>query len=129
MRPIPGTFRFGWVVFWDTVLFSLYYTAYRADYDVFEESDETSSQDSTEDNVAFILDLLKLLISGTSLENFLTSKESASRLKQSLRLVTKALDIGDALEEVQNGSADGKSQRSQNRFIHRPHFHRVQKQS
>nr|CDS25580.1 exocyst complex component 2 [Hymenolepis microstoma] len=97
--------------------------------DVIGESDETSSQDSTEDSVAFILDLLKLLISGTSLENFLASKERAFGLKQSLRLVTKALDIGDALEEVQNGSVGGQSQRSQNRLIHRPHFHRLQKQS
>uniref|UniRef100_A0A0R3SIB8 Serine/threonine protein kinase n=1 Tax=Hymenolepis diminuta TaxID=6216 RepID=A0A0R3SIB8_HYMDI len=72
------------------------------------------------------LDLLKLLISGNSLENFLASKESAAGLKQSLRLVTKALDAGELFEDDQSGFVDVKSQLSQNRFVHRPHFRRQQ---
>lgn len=37
--------------------------------------DDAAGRDTVEANVNFILDLLKLLISGESLENFLSSKE------------------------------------------------------
>ncbi|KAL5965610.1 Exocyst complex component 2 [Taenia solium] len=84
--------------------------------------DDAAGRDTVEANVNFILDLLKLLISGESLENFLSSKEAALDLKRSLWLVAKALDAGETFVGSL-GAFDSPSthlQRTRNRFIHLP---------
>lgn len=53
---------------------------------------------------------------------YYVSFRTAADLKQSLRLVARALDAGDMLGDSQNDLTNGHSQRSQKRFIHRPHF-------
>ncbi|CDS37200.1 exocyst complex component 2 [Echinococcus multilocularis] len=88
--------------------------------------DDAASCDMVQANVNFILDLLKLLISGKSLEQFFPSKKSALDLKRSLRLVAKALDAGGTFEESQGGldSPSTQSHRTRNLFIRRPHLRR-----